>query len=329
MSTASKRTSIRRYTLIIPQSPWPRRTVTHKPSINLDNLHTDILFLICQHLNWPEDLYSITLVSRDLNTLVTPLLYRTVTITPNTQVTIALLGKLSSDDELCGCVQTLVFDSVVRPLRPRIPHPDDFDTARERDLADVPSIAYDNDSGDPHRVRLRLYHVLPKLRNLQALCIKRWSHTLQGPLTASQCYHYWNPEPRTGGKMAFLRKLRPNSSYKGPPAVMHGEQQPCPTDIISYLLLRCPTIRKISVIGTFPILRFSHATTAFSNLMVLLIGERSGNTNLWNEILRHCKQLRVLGLLNVHFRLERLLSGCEFPHLESIGAHISWLTGNE
>jgi hypothetical protein len=324
-----KRPSYRRHTLNITtpiQVPWrtmtPTRTPSSSPPHNLDKLHADVLFLICQHLNWPEDLHSISLVSRSLNALVTPFLYRTITITPNPSASLALLGKLNDDGKLCVFVQTLVFDDVVRPLRPRIPNPEEFDSARDKDLTDLTGYGYE-DRGDPHHIRLRLYDVLPKLQNLQTLCIKRWNHTLQGPLSASECYHYWNPRP--GREFSFMRKFRLSSSpsYKGPPAVMHGDQRPCPSDIVSLLLLRCPSIEKISVIGAFPALRFSHATTAFTNLTVILIGERTANAALWNDILRNTKKLRVLGLLNVHFRFERFLGGCEFPCLESIGAHTS------
>ena len=100
---------------------------------------------------------------------------------------------------------------------------------------------------------------------------------------------------------------------------MHGDRQPCPLDIVSLLLLRCSKIEKLSVIGIFPTLRFSNPTFAFQKLTTLVVGEQAAGVTVWNDVLRHCKQLKVLCLLNVHFRFEKLMAGCFFPHLESIG----------
>lgn len=301
---------------------------------SLEDLNTDVLLLIFQYLRWPEDLYALALVSKALNLQTTPELYRTVVIVPSPRATLALLGRLERDEALCGVVQTLVFDSVVRAIHPLIPQQDDFDSARNKDLADAAGMReygpeYASAGGDPQRVRLRLHHVLPKLQNLQAVYVKRWNHTLQGPLSASECYHYWSPygyaEQQAAGtvgnvRQSILKKFRFSTPYMGPPAVMH-DRQPCPLDIISLLMLRCPKIEKLSVIGIFPTLRFSHPTYAFQRLTTLIIGEQTAGVSTWNGVLRHCKELRMLGLLNVHFRFEKLMEGCHFPQLESIGTY--------
>lgn len=322
---AAKRLSTFSFFARSPQSPMRR--------ISLEVLNADVLLLIFQYLRWPEDLYALALVSKTLNQQTTPELYRTIVIVPSPRATLALLGRLERDDALCAVVQTLVFDSVVRAVHPQIPRADDFDSARNKDLADgaVPreyGAEYASAGGDPQRVRLRLHHVLPKLQSLQEVYVKRWNHTLLGPLSASECYHYWSPygyaEQQAAGaignvRQGLLKKFRFSTPYLGPPAVMHGDRQPCPLDIVSLLMLRCPKIEKLSVIGIFPSLRFSHPTYAFQKLTTLVIGEQTAGVATWNGVLRHCKELRMLGLLNVHFRFEKLMEGCYFPHLESIG----------
>lgn len=289
--------------------------------MSLEDVHVDILLLVLQYLNWPEDFHSLALVSHALHGHVTPELYKTIIITPNPQTTLSLLAKLDQDDTVCSTVQVLVFDNVVRSIRPRIPGPDEFDNARKKDLTDVPPGVHDERPRDPQRVRLRLHHVLPKLHNLHTVCVKRWNHMLQGPLSAAECYHYWQPSGH--GRTSLFQKLRITQPYQGPPAVMHGDRQPCPLDIVSLLLLRCEGIQKLFIIGTFPMMRFSNPHPAFSCLTVLVIGERTASANVWNGILRNCKSLKVLGLLNTHFRFEKLMAGCRFPNLESIGSSSS------
>lgn len=137
-------------------------------SISLEDLNADVLLLIFQYLRWPEDLYALALVSKTLNQQTTPELYRTIVIVPSPRATLALLGRLERDDALCAVVQTLVFDSIVRAVHPQIPRADDFDLARNKDLADAAApreygAEYASAGGDPQRVRLRLHHVLPKL----------------------------------------------------------------------------------------------------------------------------------------------------------------------
>ncbi|TDL27227.1 hypothetical protein BD410DRAFT_408391 [Rickenella mellea] len=291
----------------------PRR---RNNSISLDGVHCDIILLILGYLHWPHDYCSLTLVCRTLHNHVMPELYKTITITPNTRNTLALLSKLDADNTICASVQSLIFDNVARSIRPSIPLPEEFDQARKKDLADSQLAQYEDHSCDPHRLRLRLHHVLPKLQNLHTVCLKRWNHILQGPLTAAECYNYWQSGPDKS--TSLLRKLHITRPYPGPPPVMHGDREPCPLDIISLLLLRCEHIRKLYIVGTFPNMRFSKTPFAFDSLEVLVIGERTACANVWNGILRECKSLKVLGLLNVHFRFDKLFAGCHFPCLESI-----------
>ena len=321
-------TSNKRHSFLLPfTKPW--KSSSDKPCLSLEALNTDVLLLIFQHLNWPEDFHSLALVSKSLNRLVTSELYRTVIITPNPRSTLALLRKLKDDDTAAASVHTLVFDKLVRTTHPQIPQPDEFDQAKKEDFADAlgATSAYRlacSEFSDPQRVRLRLHLILPRLLNLRTIYVKWWNHFLQGPLSAAECYHYWNPS--NGSKERKLLKLfRKKTPYYGPPPVMHGDRQPCPLDIVSLLLLRCKKIDKLSITGVFPSMRFSHPTFAFHRLTTIIIGDQTASVTVWNDILRHCKSLKVLALLNVHFRFEKLMAGCYFPALESIGTLGKWI----
>lgn len=294
-----------------------RSSFKTKINLSLSDINVDVLLLVLQYLNWPEDYYNLGLVSRSLYQCVMPELYRTVIITPNPRHTLRLLEKLDKDENTSASVQVLIFDNVVRSLRPRIPTAEEFGQARKKDLTDGPPSCSDDQRCDPYRLRLRLYHVLPKLKNLRTVCIKRWSHILQGPLSAAECYHYW--EPSALNRTSILDKLPWRSHYSGPPPVMHGDRRPCPLDVVTFLLKRCTDLQKLYIVGTFPAIKFPNPINSFANLTVLVIGERTPSAQVWNGILRCCQSLEVFGLLGVHFRFEKLIAGCHFPRLESIG----------
>jgi len=322
-NSATKRFSQFRQSLVLPSldfASWPSKTSSNA-RCSLEAIHLDVLVLVLQHLNWPGDLHSLSLVSHKLNVRVTPELYRTIYILPSPHATLSLLEKLDKDAETRDAVNTLVFDSFVRSVRFFPPDAQAFDSLREKDLSDnlvrhdVPRAS--NPWGDPDRLRLRLYLVLPKLRNLRSVYVKRWDEVLMGPLSASECYHYWSPGNGKRSKK-LVNRFRSPQPYTGPPPVMHGDRQPSPLDIISLLLLRCKSIEKLCVSSSTPYLRFTHPINTFSHLTTLIIGENCASVNVWNDVLKHCSRLRVLALLNVHFRFEKLFTGCHFPELDSI-----------
>ena len=332
-----------RQSLVLPIldfTSWSSHPSSSSSAVTLEHLDPDVLFLVFRHLSWPIDLYNLALVSRSLNTSVTPELYKTIVVLPSPRIALSLLDKLDSDQVARDAVQTLVFDFLVRSVKPGL---SDLSTSASLKGKDLSSPHYSDpirgvpDSekwGDPHRVRLRLYRVLPKLRHVRNVYVKRWHHMTMGPLSASECYHYWNPSSTSQKSRKFIGRFRRPPRYEGPPAVMHGDREPNPLDIISLLMLRCKELRKLYVTGVFPSLRVSQLNYPIWiwNLTTLVIGEQTAGVSVWNDVLRRCTRLRVLALLNVHFRFEKLMAGCLFPWLESIGMytcyHISMmLTG--
>ncbi|CAG7846770.1 SubName: Full=Uncharacterized protein {ECO:0000313/EMBL:CCA74108.1} [Serendipita indica DSM 11827] len=292
------------------------------PSLSLVRLPIDVLFLIFEHLQWPYDLHALTLVCRELRTLSTPLLYRTVVFPyarPNAMY--ALLCKLEMSPDYCALIQTLIFDDVAKPLRPDIPDVgEDFEGCRSTRLENRLREPIARRDWLLDQIHHKLYTVLPLL-NIKSLFLKRLHPVFLSP-----------PLSHRPPSLTATKKVKDAILNHVPVRQWRNYQQPPPSErlpaAIGMFFTHCRGLTHLTIYD--PLSLASYWPHSFvGNLTVLILalnldhviveldcGDRRAMQ--LNSLLRRAKNLRTLGILTTWLNLTVLLEDCYFPHLESI-----------